>query len=169
MSLFEEARENPPTRVGFVQTFLTFNYCNRIRAICVISDWGADGEELIKAPDEVQSDWFELVLNGTIVGTFGLGSSLQMEASGSQIKPAVFPTQVLDGVIALLVVHFDGLRMRTADAIADAVAAHHDVLVLRRRPAHHDAVDQWAHVQRTGLVGNAGFWGGRGGFQWDTK
>lgn len=91
------------------------------------------------------------------MGTFGLGSSLQMEASGSQIKPAVFPTQVLDGVIALLVVHFDGLRMRTADAIADAVAAHHDVLVLRRRPAHHDAVDQWAHVQRTGLVGNAGF------------
>lgn len=52
--------------------------------------------------------------------------------------------------------------MRAADAITDAVAAHHDVLVLRRRPAHHNAVDQWAHVQRTGLVGNAGFWTGRG-------
>lgn len=74
-----------------------------------------------------------------------------------------FPTEVLDGVIALLVVHLDGLRMRTADAITDAIAAHHDVLVLRRRPAHHNAVDQWAHVQRTGLVGDAGLWGREGG------
>lgn len=72
-----------------------------------------------------------------------------------------FPTEVLDGVIALLVVHFDGLRMRTADAISDGVAAHHDVLVLRRRPAHHDTVDQGAHVQRAGLVRDAGFWGGK--------
>lgn len=69
-------------------------------------------------------------------------------------QTSCFPTQVLDGVIALLVVHFDGLRMRTADAITNGVAAHHNVLVLRRRPAHHDAVDQWAHMQRTGLVGD---------------
>lgn len=67
------------------------------------------------------------------------------------------PTEVLDGVVALLVVHFDGLGVRTADAVADGVAAHHDVLVLWRRPAHHDAVDQRAHVQRAGLVGHAGF------------
>lgn len=71
------------------------------------------------------------------------------------------PTEVLDGVIALLVVHFDGLGMGTADAITDGVAPHHDVLVLRRSPAHHDAVDQGAHVQRTGLVWDARFWGGR--------
>lgn len=57
-------------------------------------------------------------------------------------------TEVLDGVVALLVVHFDGLSMRTADAIADGVAAHHNVLVLWRRPAHHDAVDQWPDMER---------------------
>lgn len=73
------------------------------------------------------------------------------------------PTEVLDGVVALLVVHFDGLGVGTADAVADGVAAHHDVLVLRRRPAHHDAVDQRAHVQRAGLVGHAGFWWVGGG------
>lgn len=82
------------------------------------------------------------------------------EAAASQTQTAVFPTEVLDGVVALLVVHFDGLRMRAADAITDGVATHHDVLVLWRRPAHHDAVDQRAHVQRAGLVGHAGFWGG---------
>lgn len=69
--------------------------------------------------------------------------------------PGLKPTEVLDGVVALLVVHFDGLGMRAADAIADGVAPHHDVLVLWRRPAHHDAVDQRPHVQRAGLVRNA--------------
>ncbi len=61
-------------------------------------------------------------------------------------------TEVLDGVIALLVVHFDGLSMGTSDAIADGVTAHHNILVLWRRPAHHDAVDQWPDVERAGLV-----------------
>lgn len=61
-------------------------------------------------------------------------------------------TKVLDGEVALLVVHFDGLSVGTADAIADGVTAHHDVLVLWRRPAHHDAVDQRPHMQRAGLV-----------------
>lgn len=71
-------------------------------------------------------------------------------------------TEVLDGVIALLVVHLDGLSVRAADAVPDGVTAHHDVLVLRRRPAHHDAVDQRAHVERAGLVRHTGLWGGRG-------
>lgn len=107
----------------------------------------------------MQSDWFELVLNGRIVG-FRLQSS--DGGHGVTDQTSCFPTQVLDGVIALLVVHFDGLRMRTADAVTDAVAAHHDVLVVRRRPAHHNAVDQWAHVQGAGLVGDTGLWGGGG-------
>ena len=61
-------------------------------------------------------------------------------------------TEVLDSVVALLVRHFDGLSMGTADAIADGVTTHHDVLVLWRRPAHHDAVDQRPDVERAGLV-----------------
>lgn len=65
-------------------------------------------------------------------------------------------TEVLDGVVALLVVHFDGLRMWTSDAVADAVPAHNDVLVLGGRPAHHDTVDQWTDVQGAGLVRNSG-------------
>lgn len=65
-------------------------------------------------------------------------------------------TEVLDSEVALLVVHLDGLRMWTADAVADRVTAHHNVLVLRRRPAHHDAVDQRPDVQRARLVRNAG-------------
>lgn len=70
-------------------------------------------------------------------------------------------TEVLDGVVALLVVHFDGLGVRTADAVADGVAAHHDVLVLRRRPADHDAVDQRPDVEGAGLVWHSGFCGGK--------
>lgn len=70
-------------------------------------------------------------------------------------------TEVLDSVVALLVVHFDGLSMGTADAIADRVTAHHNVLVLWRRPAHHDAVDQWPDVERAGLVWYTGFWRGK--------
>lgn len=65
-------------------------------------------------------------------------------------------TQVLDGEVALLVVHLDGLSVGAADAVADGVAAHHDVLVLGGRPAHHDAVDQRADVQGAGLVRHAG-------------
>lgn len=61
-------------------------------------------------------------------------------------------TEVLDSVVALLVVHFDGLSMGTADAIADGVTTHHNVLILWRRPAHHDTADQWADMERTGLV-----------------
>lgn len=64
-------------------------------------------------------------------------------------------TQVLDGVVPLLVVHLDGLSVGAADAVADGITSHHDVLVLRRRPAHHDAVDQRADVKRAGLVRHA--------------
>lgn len=67
-------------------------------------------------------------------------------------EPSFLLTEVFDGVVALLVVHFNGLGVGAADAVADAVATHHDVLVLRRRPAHHDAVDQRADMERAGLV-----------------
>lgn len=67
-------------------------------------------------------------------------------------------TEVLDAVVALLVVHLDGLGVGAADAVADGVAAHHDVLVLWRRPAHHDAVDQRADVEGAGDVRDAGLW-----------
>lgn len=69
----------------------------------------------------------------------------------------MFLTQVLDGVVALLVVHLDGLGVRAADTVADGVAADHDVLVLGGRPAHYNAVDQRADVEGAGLVRNAGF------------
>lgn len=72
-------------------------------------------------------------------------------------KQCLLLTQVLDGVVALLVVDLDGLGVRAADAVADGVAADHDVLVLGGRPAHHDAVDQRPDVQRAGLVRHAGF------------
>lgn len=67
-------------------------------------------------------------------------------------------TKVFDSVVALLVVHFDGLSMWTADAIADGVTTHHDVLVLWWRPAHHDAVHQRADMERAGLVWYPRFW-----------
>lgn len=71
-------------------------------------------------------------------------------------KGATVLTEVLDSEVALLVVHLDGLRVWTADAVANGVTAHHNVLVLRRRPAHHDAVDQRSDVQRARLVRNTG-------------
>lgn len=71
-------------------------------------------------------------------------------------KGATVLTEVLDSEVALLVVHFDGLRVWTADAVANRVTTHHNVLVLRRRPAHHDAVDQRPDVQRARLVRNTG-------------
>lgn len=78
-------------------------------------------------------------------------------------------TQVLDGVVALLVVHFDGLSVGTADAVPDGITTHHDVLVLWWRPAHHNAVDQGADMERAGLVWDTGFWGDRGGLQDEMK
>lgn len=71
-------------------------------------------------------------------------------------KGATVLTEVLDSEVALLVVHLDGLRVWTADAVANGVTAHHNVLVLRRCPAHHDAVDQRPDVQRARLVRNTG-------------
>lgn len=59
-------------------------------------------------------------------------------------------TQVFNAVVALFVVHFNGLRVRAAYSIANAVASHHDVLVFWRRPTHHDAIHQRTHVQGTG-------------------
>lgn len=86
-------------------------------------------------------------------------------------KGATVLTEVLDSEVALLVVHFDGLRVWTADAVANRVTAHHNVLVLRRRPAHHDAVDQRPDVQRARLVRNTGLWWGRSrkNFRWGGK
>lgn len=73
----------------------------------------------------------------------------------------LFLTEVLDGVVALLVVHFDSLSMGTADAVADGVATYHNVLALRGRPAHYDAVDQRADMEGAGLVRYSGFWRGK--------
>lgn len=80
------------------------------------------------------------------------------ENRSTQSKLPRFLTQILDGEVALLVVHLDGLSVGAADAVADGVTAHDDVLVLGRRPTHHDAVDQRADVERAGLVRDAGFW-----------
>lgn len=85
-----------------------------------------------------------------------------MQSDAERTPAAPVPTEVLDGVVALLVVHLDGPSVRTADAVADGVAAHHDVLVLRRRPAHHDAVDQRPDMEGAGLVRHARFWKGAG-------
>lgn len=73
-------------------------------------------------------------------------------------KAELVLTEVLDSVVALLVVHFDGLSVGTADAIADGVTTHHNVLVLWRRPADHDTVDQRADMERAGLVWYSWFW-----------
>ncbi len=70
----------------------------------------------------------------------------------------MFLTQVLDGVVALLAVHSHGLGVWAAHSVADDVAAHEDVGVERRRPAHDDAVGQRTHVQRARLVGNLSFY-----------
>lgn len=78
-----------------------------------------------------------------------------------KVQQYLFLTEVLDGVVALLVVHFDGLSVGTANAVANGVTTYHDVLVLRRCPAHYDAVDQRADVEGAGLVRNAGFWRGK--------
>ena len=67
-------------------------------------------------------------------------------------------TEVLDGVVALLAVDSDGLRVRAADAVADDVAAHQDVRVQRGGPAHDDAVGQRPHVQRARLVRDLGLY-----------
>lgn len=79
--------------------------------------------------------------------------------------PPDIRTQIFDGVVALLVVHFDGLGMRAADAIADGIPSDHDVLVLRRGPAHHDTRDERADVERTRYFRNTGFWGEK----WKSK
>lgn len=78
-----------------------------------------------------------------------------------KVQRYLFLTEVLDGVVALLVVHFDGLSVGTADAVADCVATYHNVLALRGRPAHYDAVNQRADVEGAGLVRYAGFWRGK--------
>ena len=68
------------------------------------------------------------------------------------------PTEVINAVIALLVVQFDCLGVGATDAVADGVAAHHNVLVLWGGPAHHNAVDQRPHMQRAGDVRHLGLW-----------
>ncbi len=70
-------------------------------------------------------------------------------------------TQVLNGVVSLFVVHFNGLGMRAADPIADGVTPHHNVLVLRGRPAHYNAVHKWPHMQGAGDVWHSCLWNQR--------
>lgn len=70
-------------------------------------------------------------------------------------------TQVLNGVVSLFVVHFNGLGMRAADPIADGVTPHHNVLVLRGRPAHYNAVHKWPHMQGARDVWHSCLWNQR--------
>ncbi len=51
--------------------------------------------------------------------------------------------------------------MRAADPIADGVTPHHNVLVLRRRPAHYNAVHKWPHMQGAGDVWHSCLWNQR--------
>lgn len=70
-------------------------------------------------------------------------------------------TQVLNGVVSLLVVHFNGLGVRAADPIADSVTPHHNVLVLRGRPTHYYAVYKWPNVQGAWGVWHSCLWNQR--------
>lgn len=70
-------------------------------------------------------------------------------------------TQIFDGVIALFIVHFDGLGMRAANAIANSITSDHNVLILWRSPAYYDASDKWADMKRTGHIRNTSFWEGK--------
>lgn len=88
-----------------------------------------------------------------------IDTSMQKQKNHEKRESGFCLTQVLDGVVALLVVHFDGLSVGTADAVPDGITTHHDVLVLWWRPAHHDAVDQGADMERAGLVWDTGLWG----------
>lgn len=85
------------------------------------------------------------------------GSCWRSAEGGQAGAQSPFPalTQVLNGVVSLLVVHLDGLGVGAADAVADGVAPDHHVLVLGRGPAHHDAGDQRANVQRAGHLGHS--------------
>lgn len=70
-------------------------------------------------------------------------------------------TQIVDGVIALFIVHFDGLGVRAANTVTNGITSDHNVLVLWRRPAYHDAGDQWADVKRTRHFWDTSFWEGK--------
>lgn len=67
-------------------------------------------------------------------------------------------TQIFDGVVALFIVHFDGLGMRAANAIADGVTSDHNVLILWRSPAYYNTSDQRPDVKRTRHFRNTSFW-----------
>lgn len=69
-------------------------------------------------------------------------------------------TQIFDGVIALFIVHFDGLGVRAANAITNGITSDHNVLVLWRSPAYYDASDKWADMKRTRYFRNTSFWEG---------
>jgi hypothetical protein len=70
-------------------------------------------------------------------------------------------TQILNGVIALLVVHFDGLGVRAANAITNGIASDHNVLILWRSPAHYNAGDKRADVKGARHFRNTSFWEGK--------
>lgn len=79
-----------------------------------------------------------------------------------QLLPALGTrTEILDGVVALFIVHLDGLGVGAANAVPDGIASDHNVLVLRWRPAHDDASYEGADMKRAGHLGNTGFWEGK--------
>lgn len=73
------------------------------------------------------------------------------------VPPLDIHTQIFDGVVALFIVHFDGLGVRAADAVANGIPSDHDVLVLWGSPAHDDARDERTDVQRTRYFRNTSF------------
>lgn len=66
-------------------------------------------------------------------------------------------TEIFNGVIALFIVHFDGLGMRAANAVTNGITSDHDVLILWRGPAYHNTSDEWADVKRTRHFRNTSF------------
>lgn len=70
-------------------------------------------------------------------------------------------TQIFNGVIALFIVHFDGLGMRAANAITNGITSDHNVLILWRSPAYYNACDKWANMKRARHFRNTSFWEGK--------
>lgn len=67
-------------------------------------------------------------------------------------------TEIFNGIIALFIVHLDGLGVRAADAIADGITSDHNVLILRGCPAHDNASDQGTDMKRAWHIWDTSFW-----------